>query len=262
MKFDLITSDKIRARLDTKRFGRKIYAFWQVSSTNRFAAKAAARGEPEGTLVIAEMQTRGKGRLKRSWDSQFGKGLWFSVILRPSFSYAKAGLFPFLAGISVVQAIENSTGLKPEFKWPNDLLFNNKKFCGILSEVEFIHYKINYIILGVGINIFHKTNDFPNILSQSATSLHLEGAESVDRIDLLTNIIKQLEFYYYDSTANGFKESLEIWKSRCPQFGNQIRIFQNGRHIQGIFENLDSDGCLMLRTPDKSLIRIAAGDLY
>jgi BirA family biotin operon repressor/biotin-[acetyl-CoA-carboxylase] ligase len=262
MLFDLITSDRIIASLKTKRFGKKVHAFWQVGSTNRFATRAAARGEPEGTLVIAEMQKRGKGRLKRSWDSRFGKGLWFSIILRPSFPGSRAGLFTYLAGVSVAQAVENVTGLIPDFKWPNDLLYKNKKFCGILSEVEFTDGNIDFIILGIGINVLHRKSDFPGILSQNATSIVIETSKRSDRIELLSEIMARLESNYERCISRGFESIIDYWKSRCPLLGEEIRILQNNQHLSGIFEDLDENGCMMLRKNDGSLTRVIAGDMY
>jgi len=262
MLFDLITSDRVIASLKTGRFGKTVHAFWQVGSTNRFATRAAARGEPEGTLVIAEMQKRGKGRLKRSWDSRFGKGLWFSIILRPSFPAPKAGLLTYLAGVSVAQAVENVTGLIPDFKWPNDLLYKNKKFCGILSEVEFIDGQINFIVLGIGINVLHRKSDFPGILSQNATSIVIETSKKADRIELLSEIMARLETNYDLCSVQGFGSIIEYWKSRCPLLGSEIRVSHNNQHLNGIFEDLDENGCLMLRKSDGSLTRVVAGDMY
>ncbi|MDZ7377400.1 MAG: biotin--[acetyl-CoA-carboxylase] ligase, partial [candidate division KSB1 bacterium] len=143
--FDLLSEDKLKSVIKTELFAKKIYSFWSIGSTNEFAHNRAIQGEPEGTLVIAEQQVRGRGRKNRRWESPFNKGLWFSVVLRPNIVSDQVGLIPFLAGVAVAEGIENFTGLKPEVKWPNDLLLNGKKICGILSEAEFQNGKIRFI---------------------------------------------------------------------------------------------------------------------
>ena len=260
MKYDLITSQKIKYYLRTHTFGQKTYAFWSVGSTNEFACQLARRNEQEGTIVIAEEQSSGRGRLKRKWHSQFGLGLWFSIILRPPIQAIKAGFYPYLAGVSVAQAIENKIGLKPSFKWPNDLHLNNKKFCGILSEVDFIDNRVNFIILGIGINVDHKRENFPKELLNYATSLRIEARAEFDRITLLAEIIYLLEKNYYVSNEYGFEMIIQNWKKRCPSLGENIHIIQGDYHYYGKFENLDENGCLLLRTEDGSLKKIVAGD--
>lgn len=261
MKYDLITAEKIKIYLRTHTFGRKIFAFWSVGSTNEFAYKLANQGEQEGTIVIAEEQIEGRGRMKRKWHSPFGKGLWFSVILRPSSRTANAGLYPYLAGVSVAQAIENKIGLRPVVKWPNDLLLNDKKFCGILSEVEFIDNRIDFIILGIGINVNHKLADFPEELQHHATSLLIEARSKIDRVYLLAEIIYLLEQHYYFTDEYGFDYITANWKKRCPHLGKNVHIIQDEMHYEGKFEDLDENGCLLLRTNSGDLQKIVAGDL-
>jgi len=259
--FDLLSEDKIKSVIKTELFAKRIYAFWSVGSTNEFAYARAAQGEAEGTLVIAEQQLRGRGRKSRLWDSPFNKGLWFSLILCPQLPAARAGLVPYLAGLSVAEAIENFIGLKPEVKWPNDLLLNGKKFCGILSEVEFQNGQIKFIILGIGINVNHTKEDFPEELRAQATSLRIESDLRLDRSELLAEVMLQLENNYNDMKLNGFADIIAKWKKRCPQLGQQVVIVQDDEKYQGIFEDLNDEGCLLLQTPDGELKKIVAGDM-
>lgn len=261
MGFDLLSEAKIKSVLKTELFARKIYAFWSVGSTNEFAYSRALQGDIEGTLVIAEQQSKGRGRKSRVWDSPFNKGLWFSLILRPDLPAPRAGLVPYLAGVSIVEAIENFTGLKPVVKWPNDLLLNSKKFCGILSEVEFENGKIKFIILGIGINVNHKMNEFPEGYREQATSLRIESDLRIDRVEFLTETLFRLEKNFNDMKDNGFKNIIKKWKKKCPQLGKEVVIFQDDHHYRGIFEELDEEGCLLLRTPDGQLKKIVAGDI-
>jgi BirA family biotin operon repressor/biotin-[acetyl-CoA-carboxylase] ligase len=261
LSFDLLSEDKIKSVLHTEFLAKKVYAFWSVGSTNEFAYRRASQGEKEGILVIAEEQTKGKGRKSRQWDSPFNKGLWFSLILRPELSAAMAGIVPYLAGVSVAEAVENFLGLKPDVKWPNDLLLNGRKFCGILSEVEFENGQINFIILGIGINVNHKKDEFPEEFRAQATSLRIESDLRIDRADFLAEVLLQLEKNYSYMKQNGFEDIINKWKKRCTQFGKEIIVVQDDDKYQGVFEELDDKGCLLLRTKDGKLKKIVAGDI-
>jgi len=259
--YDLLSEDRIKSVLQTSLLGNKIYAFWSVGSTNEFAYRRAQHGEKDGTLVIAEEQTKGKGRKSRRWESPFNRGLWFSLILRPDLPAARAGLVPYLGGLSVAEAVENFVGLKPVVKWPNDLLLNDKKFCGILSEVEFQDHKINFIILGIGVNVNHKRSDFPLEFRDQATSLRLASGAHIDRVDLLAEVLKRLETNYLDAKQNGFENIITRWKKRCRQLGRKISVVQEDETFQGKFEDLGSDGSLLLRTDSGELLKIVTGDI-
>ena len=261
LDFDLLTEARLKSMIKTELFANKIYAFWSVGSTNEFAYSRASQGETEGTLVIAEQQSKGRGRKSRSWDSPFNKGLWFSLILRPELPASRAGLVPYLAGVSVSEAIENLMGLEPDVKWPNDLLLNGRKFCGILSEVEFENSTIKFIILGIGINVNHKSNEFPAEFREQATSLHIESGAQIDRVELLSEVIWQLEKKYIAMKQNGFGDIINKWKKKCPQLGKEVSIVQDDEKYQGIFEDLNDEGCLLLRTKDNELNKIVTGDI-
>ncbi|MBC8183486.1 biotin--[acetyl-CoA-carboxylase] ligase [candidate division KSB1 bacterium] len=258
---DVLSETKIKFVLKTKLFGKRIYAFWSIGSTNDFAYRLAMQGEDEGALVIAEQQERGRGRKARVWDSQFGKGLWLSVILRPDLPSSNAGLIPYLAGVSVSRAVEDLTGLQPEMKWPNDVMLNNMKCCGVLSEVNFKNGKIDFIILGIGINVNHEAGEWSDEIDKIATSLRIEKNERLERADLLAEILFQLEQAYDDVKKNGFGQLLDQWKKRCPVFQQNITILQEDKKISGTFINLDEKGCLLLKGEDGKIKKIVAGDL-
>lgn len=261
MGFDLLSDEKIKSVIKTELFAKKIYAFWSVGSTNEFAYSRALQGEKEGALVIAEQQSKGRGRKLRAWHSPFNKGLWFSLILRPELPASRAGLVPYLAGVSVAEAVEHFIGLKPEVKWPNDLLLNSKKFCGILSEVEFENSLIKFIILGIGINVNHKKDEFPEEFQEQATSLRIESDSRIDRADFLAELIWQLEKNYNDMKQNGFEHIIYKWKMMCPQLGKKVVVIQDDQKYQGVFEELNDEGCLLLRTNAGELKKIVTGDV-
>lgn len=259
--FDLLSEERIKAALKTELLGNRIYAFWSVGSTNEFAYRRALQGDFEGVLVIAEQQTKGKGRMSRHWDSPFYKGLWFSLVLRPEIQASKAGLIPYLAGVSVAEAIENFIARKPDLKWPNDLLFHGKKFCGILSEVEFKDGKVKFIILGIGINVNQKLDEFPEHYRHQATSLQQECKSRIDRAELLAEVLFCLEDNYKLIRANGPNEIIDKWKTKCPQFGKEIVINQDDEQWQGKFIDIDENGCLVLQTESGAIKKIVAGDI-
>ena len=259
--FDVLSENRIKSVLKTKLFGQKIFAFWSISTTNDFAYRRATQGEKEGALVIAEKQERGRGRKLRVWDSQFGKGLWFSLILRPDLPSSKSGLIPYLAGVSVARAVENLTGLQPDLKWPNDLMLNDKKCCGILSEVHFDNSKIAFLILGIGINVNHNPGEWTDDINEIATSLRIEKNKRIDRAELLAEILFQLEQLYEDVKINGFDNLLNQWKKRCSKYKKFITIEQENKKIEGIFFDLDKEGCLILKTKDGEMKKIFAGDV-
>ncbi len=258
---NLITADRIEAMLQTKRLGRPIFAFWRIGSTNTFARDQAMQGAPEGTLVIAEEQTRGRGRMNRSWESACCRGLWFSIILRPVDNSHRAGLYPYLVGVSVAHTIEEVTGLRPALKWPNDILINGHKCCGILAEADFSNGRIQYIILGIGLNVLHHHDDFSHSLKHEATSLFLETHLHFDRVQLLANILRKMEHQYMVVQTEGFEPILKEWKQRCPWLHKKITVNQGDQWLEGFFQDLDSDGCLLLRVPKKGIHKIVAGDL-
>ena len=259
--FDLLSEDRIKAALNNDSFVDKIYAFWSVSSTNDFAYKRALHGDAEGTLVVAEEQTRGRGRKARVWDSQFNMGLWFSLVLMPDIPTSKAGLLPFLASVSIAEALENLLGLKPDLKWPNDALISGKKFCGILSDVEFTNGRVKFIILGVGLNVNHKIDDFPEDIRGQATSLRIESGTRVDRADLLAEFLKRFERNYKEFSLKGINDILDKWKARCSRFGRQVQVVQDDQQFEGVFQDFDAEGCMILRLKSGETKKIVAGDI-
>lgn len=261
ISIDLLSEDRIKASLKEKSFVDKIYAFWTVGSTNDFAYKRAMHGEDEGTLVVAEEQTRGRGRKSRVWDSRFNLGLWFSLILRPDISASKAGLLPFLASVSIAEVLEESLNLKPDLKWPNDAIFSGRKFCGILSEVEFIDGRVKFIILGVGMNVNHKMDELPQDFRERATSLRIESGKRIDRADLLAEILVTFEKNYDEFRSNGISPILDKWKARCGRLGKHVKIVQDDQQIEGTFKDIDAAGCMLLQLETGEIKKVVAGDV-
>lgn len=251
----------LKRKLKTKIIGKKIFAFGQLSSTNDFAKRVAQEGQEEGTLVITDEQTKGRGRLGRSWESPRGKGLWFSIILKPNISIEKAGLVSLLAGISLAQAVEKITTLKLVLKWPNDLLIRSKKFCGVLIESEIKNNRdISFLILGIGVNVHQSESDFSNTIRPYATSINIESEQLVDRLDLLVEILGILDKNYLELKKGNYSFILNEWIKRCPFYKKSIVFKQNDQEFEGIFEDLDESGRLILRLNNGEIKQIYYGE--
>jgi BirA family biotin operon repressor/biotin-[acetyl-CoA-carboxylase] ligase len=244
-----------------KKIGNDLIELDRVSSTNDYAFKLALAGQKEGCVVLANEQIAGKGRLGRRWDSPAGLGLWFSIVLRPPAPATMASLYPFFASVAIVKVIQKLFNLTSDVKWPNDLLLNQKKFCGILTEAVFEKQKVKFLILGIGINTNQEPADFLPEMRMSATSIRHETGNWIDQQHLLQELLAQLDTYYSIVLEEGFSPILNLWKSFCPSFGQTIALKQLDETMKGIFHNLDPDGSLILRQEDGRLIKILSGDL-
>jgi BirA family biotin operon repressor/biotin-[acetyl-CoA-carboxylase] ligase len=256
-----ISIKALKAKLKTKIIGKKIFAFGQLSSTNDFAKRLAQEGGEEGTLVITDEQTKGRGRLGKSWESAPGKGLWFSMILKPNISIENAGLVSLLAGVSLAQAVEKTTTLRPVLKWPNDLLLRSKKFCGILIETDIKNNReVSFFILGIGVNVLQSKADFSDTIRPQATSLKIESGAFVDRLDLLVEILGTFEKNYLELKGGNYSFILNEWITRCPFYKKPVVIKQNDQVFEGIFEDLDAGGRLILRLTNGEIKQISCGE--
>lgn len=254
-----LRAESIEKRLKTRRFGKRIYAFERLGSTNHLARRLAGEGAAPGTLVVTEEQTRGRGRLSSKWYSPPGTGLWLTLILPPNMERNQLGLVPLLTGVSVAETVE-SIGLQPALKWPNDVLLSGKKVCGILAESEFRFDELDVLIVGIGLNVNQRASDFPEALRDKATSLSQIAGEPLDRLELLAMLIQTLERNHEMFSAGGRGQLLDAWKQRCPFIGQYISVRQESSELNGIFESIDESGHLRLRTSDGELEIVTAGE--
>jgi len=255
---------EIQDGLDTNCFGRAIYQQAEVDSTNKMAKLLAAKGAVEGTLVIAETQTNGRGRMGRNWTSTAGQGLWFSLILRPKINMAALAGITLLAAVSVAKAIHQVTGIQTQIKWPNDILYDGRKLVGILAELHGEPDLVNYLVLGIGINVNQTVDDFPPELTGTAISLKMISEEDgpLSRRLILQAILKEFEVAYDRLTTFGITEQLAYAKLHSATLGKMVRISQGvGRFVDGQAIALESDGSLLLKGADAEIIRIYSGDL-
>jgi BirA family biotin operon repressor/biotin-[acetyl-CoA-carboxylase] ligase len=259
---DVLHADDIISRLGTKKvIGRDIRVFQETTSTNDVIEKLARDGAKEGVVVFAETQTKGRGRLGRTWTSPKGKGLWFSILLRPTLPPLSVTRVTIASATAVARAIRKQTGLRPSIKWPNDILFGEKKAVGILTELNAELDKIKYVILGIGVDVNMTADELPAALKPIATSLRIESGQPHSRADLAAEILRQLDYDYRRIVQDEFDEVSDEWVSQCDTIGRQVSIQMGGNTMTGRAEALDSDGALLLRTAHGRLERIMGGDV-
>ncbi|MFO8009495.1 MAG: biotin--[acetyl-CoA-carboxylase] ligase [Dehalococcoidia bacterium] len=257
---DRLFPQEIKAGLQTHTLGQEIIYFKEISSTQEAAKSFAERGNPEGTIIISEIQLGGKGRIGREWSSPAG-GIYFSIILRPDIRPTEASRFPLTTGLAVARAIEAMTDFHPQLKWPNDVIVNDRKVCGILTDLSAEMDRLNWIVIGPGLNVNTTRDSFPREVGETATSLFIEGGRQVSRVMLLQGILYELESLYEQYQATGFEPIRERWKARSNTLGAQVEITFGAERKSGRAVDIDPDGALILQKDDGSTERIVAGDV-
>ena len=259
---DLLHADEISSLLGTvKVVGRDLQVFKETTSTNDVVEKLARDGAREGVVVFAESQTRGRGRLGRKWTSPAGKGLWFSVLLRPDLRPQAATQLTVAGAAALVRAIRKQTGLRPEIKWPNDILIDGRKVAGILTELSAELDQVKHVVLGVGLDVNLASTDFPADLRKLATSIKIETGKAHRRAELAAAILAELDRNYERVCRQQFDELAGEWESQCSTLGHRVRIRVGDRIIEGRAEALNPEGALMLRTEHGHLETILSGDV-
>jgi BirA family biotin operon repressor/biotin-[acetyl-CoA-carboxylase] ligase len=259
---DALHADDLLARLGkTKIIGRDIQVFEQTTSTNDVMEKLARDGVKEGVVVFAEAQTKGRGRLGRKWISPERKGLWFSVLLRPDLRPQEATQLTVASASALRRAIALETGLRPEIKWPNDILIGGKKVAGILTELSAELDRVKHIILGIGVDVNLDAGELPPELRKTATSLKIETGETVSRAELAVAVLRELDFDYARICGGKFPAVAGEWESGCVTIGKNVTVHIGDRKFRGCAESLDDDGALLLRTEHGHLERIIGGDV-
>lgn len=259
---DVLHADDLLARLPQNiTIGRDIRVFEATNSTNDVVEKLARDGVREGVVVFAEAQTRGRGRLGRTWLSPARKGLWFSVLLRPDLRPQQATQLTVASATALARAIRRQTNLTPEIKWPNDILIGGRKVAGILTELSAELDHVRYLIIGIGVDVNLATADLPPELRKLATSLRIEIGQPVLRTELAAAILQELDADYARVCAGQFEALADEWEAQCTTIGREVTIRIGDRTLRGIAEALDSEGALLLRTQHGRLERIIGGDV-
>lgn len=259
---DALHGDDLSARLSpTRVIGREVQVFRQTASTNDVVDKLARDGATEGVVVFAESQTRGRGRMGRRWESPAGKGLWFSLLLRPVMRPEAATQVTVAVVTGLARAITRQTGIEPQIKWPNDLLIDGRKVAGILTEMNAELDRVKHIVVGIGVDVNLKQSELPAELQDIATSLRIASGKPVDRPALAAAILDELDRDYARVVGGEFRQVAEEWEGQCVTLGHDVSISVGGREIRGRAEALAPDGSLMVRTAHGRLERILGGDV-
>jgi BirA family biotin operon repressor/biotin-[acetyl-CoA-carboxylase] ligase len=266
---DIITPAEITSVMNTNFIGRTIHFFDEIESTNNYAKKIAYEGCEDGTIVIAEKQTAGRGRLGRTWDSSKGAGIWLSVVLRPNISPQAIQLITLSSSVAVVRAIKDTTGIETGIKWPNDIILDGRKVCGILTEMSSEADHVNHVIIGIGINVNQKTQDFPEELINKAISIRsFADRNSIDNNEItfkrsliIGRLLSELEEVYYMLVEGRTEEILKVWKEYSIILGKEVVVSGRDGKFTGIAEDLTREGKLVVKGADDTTQMILSGEI-
>ncbi|MBH5317923.1 biotin--[acetyl-CoA-carboxylase] ligase [Paenibacillus sp. GSMTC-2017] len=258
---DPIIGEQLRDRLTTVRFGKQLVCFEEVKSTQDLARTLAEEGAPEGTLVIAEKQTGGRGRMGRGWVSPQGKGIWMSMIMRPEVPIHCAPQLTLLTAVALCRSLKRITSLPIGIKWPNDLLVNGKKISGILLESAAEDERLKYIIAGIGISVNLTESDYPEELLSKATSLRIAGGHSFDRTVIINEFLKEWEQLYDLFQQEGFSSILSLWESLSVSIGKTVMLNTPQGELIGVPVGLEESGAIRVRREDGSEVAIFSAEM-
>lgn len=259
---DLLDLDSLRSELGYGCLvGRRLVCHAETGSTNADAFRLAEEGAEEGTVLLADRQLAGKGRLGRRWESPAGVNLYCSVVLRPELPPYEAPQLTFLSAVAVARAIQATSGLQPAIKWPNDLLIHGRKVAGLLNEMNAETDRVGFVILGIGVNLNMRSDQFPSDLRYPATSLLLETGSSISRQAFTVRMLQELDSEYSRFRQSGFGPVREEWARYCNAFGREVSVESGATVVQGPFAGIDHDGALLIQLPGGRLERIVSGDV-
>ncbi|WP_339250025.1 biotin--[acetyl-CoA-carboxylase] ligase [Sporosarcina sp. FSL W8-0480] len=258
---DRVNSANILNHLETSTYGRHVDYYETVESTQPIAHDAAQAGVPDGTLVVAEEQTAGRGRLFRPWASAARKGIWMSLIIRPTLTPQQAPQMTLVTAVAIVRAIEEVTGVEATIKWPNDILINGKKMTGILTELQADPDQVKAIIIGIGMNINQGEDDFPEELRSIATSLKIATGKQIDRAKLIASTLGYLEQYTNMYEKHGFGPIKLLWEGYSNTAGKRIRAVMLNETLEGTAMGISEEGLLELQLDDGSVRGIYSADI-
>lgn len=236
-----------------------IYRFGKIDSTNSCLLDLGGKGFPEGTVAVADEQTAGRGRFGRVWESEPLSNLLFSILLRPEFlGRDEIFILTFAAAVAVAEGIESITGVRPELKWPNDVLIGGKKVCGILIESDFDGDALRHLVIGIGLNV--NQSSFPEEIRDRAVSLLMATGKKFDREELLSTILTRFNAIYETLKAKDFYSVMKKWRERSNMFGREIKLRLAEKEFEGILEDVADDGAIVVRT-SSGVLKFTAGEI-
>ena len=254
---DRLFALEITHGLNTKFIAKKIHYFDYLASTMDLAMQLGIQAAANGTLVLAEAQTKGRGRLSRSWFSPKYKGIYLSLVLRPKISPSAAPMLTLLSAVSICEAIKKIVGLDAQIKWPNDVFICNKKIAGILTEMNAEVDKVNFVVIGIGLNV---NNDRKSLIAQ-ATSLKEQAGQPLSRILILQELLRRIENNYFLLEDKGAQAIIDKWRSFSLTLGRRVKVYCQDKHIEGQAVDIDQDGALLVRKDSGLIQKIFSGDV-
>jgi BirA family biotin operon repressor/biotin-[acetyl-CoA-carboxylase] ligase len=250
----------LEKRLAGKFIGRPLYYYPEIGSTNDEAFRLGIAGAPEGTAVIADSQTKGKGRMQRLWHSPPGSNIYTSILLRPNFKPDQAPQISIAAGVAVAEILSQYCPGQVQLKWPNDVLLNKKKLSGILAQMKTSADGIDFVVLGIGINVNIGYKQLPSEIQSIATSLAIETGREIDRLELIISLYENIAKWYKELAQRGFDAIKEKWLNLAPMIGRQVQVRFCSEGVSGEALGLDDDGSLIILTVNNETVKVSAGD--
>ncbi len=254
---DKLLAREIQFGLNTKIIGQRIAVLETTTSTMDEAFRLGMEGAVDGTVVCAENQSKGRGRMGRAWVSPKGKGLYFSIVLRPSLPPGQLSQLTLMSAVALSEAIEKVCKVKALIKWPNDILIGGAKLAGILTELRAEVDQVKFIVIGIGLNV----NTSQHQLTEGATSLKIACGETVNRIEVFQEILRSMERWYMKLLRQGFSDITCEWKARSATLKKRVRISDPAGVIEGQAIDLDEDGALLIRQDNGVVVKKTAGDV-
>ncbi len=261
MSFDTLDAATLLKRLRTKAIGRRIEFLEETTSTSTVAMKLGRQSAEHGTVVLAERQTGGRGRRGRSWESPPGKNLYLSLLLRPQLPPSRAPEFTLVAAVAACETMLEF-GCSAKVKWPNDVTIAGKKAVGILSEMSAGAEGVEFVVIGIGVDVNMSVEDFPEELRPIASSIQIATGSETDRVAVFAKLMERMEHWLERHEREGYGVVCARWMELSSTIGAQVRVDLVERELLGVAESLDATGALMVRLPSGALERIVAGDVY
>jgi BirA family transcriptional regulator, biotin operon repressor / biotin---[acetyl-CoA-carboxylase] ligase len=257
-----LSEQTLKDKLAGKKIGSVVRYFREIGSTNTMAFRLALEGAEEGVIVVADTQTEGRGRLSRTWQSPPGCNVYVSMILRPQIAPAMAPQITLMAGVAVAELFSSCCPESVSIKWPNDVLIRGKKTCGILSEMKTAAGSVDFIILGIGLNINMNRDDFEPSLRDTATSLKMETGQPHDRLEVISKLLDLIEKWYKVFLRAGFIGLRDNWLGHADIIGRRIKVVFKDAFQIGVVVGIDDDGTILMRQENGVVKRVIAGDVH
>ncbi|MFD0867814.1 biotin--protein ligase [Chlamydia abortus] len=252
---------KLADSLQTEMIGSSFRIYDQVDSTQNVAHELVRQGCPEGTVVLAEEQTSGRGRMGKKWLSPKGKGIWMSIVLKPHIPLKQTSQLTLLTAVALCRTLRQELGVAVGIKWPNDLLVDGLKVSGILLESSGEDDRLNYVVAGIGISVNMEADDFPEELDGKATSLRIVCGRPLDRIQIIRRFLEKFEELYLLYLQQGFSPIRTLWEALTISLNRPLRVKTYNGWVEGTAESIDDNGALTVKTRDGETMKLYSGDI-